>query len=150
MAAQAVRGFTTMLPSEDSAWVGEELARRFGLPLWQLTLSATDANRFAIRIARALTRNPRQRAGSDQGRIDSPSGSRGLRLQQRSQRPRRHAGSPHTAWWVAVAHRPLHHRKHPTGARLPVRSPNGRIDSPFEGRARLGPASSRRCGIDIG
>jgi glutamate-1-semialdehyde 2,1-aminomutase len=53
--AHAARGFTTMLPSEDAAWVGEELARRFGLPLWQLTLSATDANRFAIRIARAVT-----------------------------------------------------------------------------------------------
>jgi glutamate-1-semialdehyde 2,1-aminomutase len=55
VAAQAARGFTTMLPSEDSAWIGEELARRFGLPLWQLTLSATDANRFAVRIARAVT-----------------------------------------------------------------------------------------------
>jgi glutamate-1-semialdehyde 2,1-aminomutase len=59
VAAQAARGFTTMLPAEDSAWVGEELARRFGLPLWQLTLSATDANRFAIRIARAVTGRPR-------------------------------------------------------------------------------------------
>ena len=55
VARQAARGFTTMLPGEDAAWVGEELARRFGLPLWQLTLSATDANRFAIRIARAVT-----------------------------------------------------------------------------------------------
>ena len=59
VAAQAARGFTTMLPGEDAAWVGEELARRFGLPLWQLTLSATDANRFAIRIARAITGRPR-------------------------------------------------------------------------------------------
>jgi glutamate-1-semialdehyde 2,1-aminomutase len=55
VARQAARGFTTMLPGEDAAWVGEELARRFGPPLWQLTLSATDANRFAIRIARAVT-----------------------------------------------------------------------------------------------
>ena len=55
IARQATRGFTTMLPGEDGAWVGEELRRRFGLPLWQLTLSATDANRFAIRIARAVT-----------------------------------------------------------------------------------------------
>ena len=59
VARQAARGFTTMLPGEDAAWVGEELARRFGLPLWQLTLSATDANRFAIRIARAVTGRPR-------------------------------------------------------------------------------------------
>ena len=48
-----------MLPTEDAAWVGEELTRRFGLPLWQFTLSATDANRFAIRIARAVTGRPK-------------------------------------------------------------------------------------------
>src|SRR6201982_1864155 len=44
-------GITLMLPTEDSLWVGEELGRRFGLPYWQFTLTATDANRFAIRIA---------------------------------------------------------------------------------------------------
>ena len=44
-----------MLPTEDSIWVGEELRRRFGLPYWQFTLTATDANRFAIRIAREIT-----------------------------------------------------------------------------------------------
>lgn len=53
------RGITTMLPSEDSIWVGEELTRRFGLPLWQFTLTATDANRFAVRIAREITGRPR-------------------------------------------------------------------------------------------
>lgn len=53
--ARAAIGSTAMLPTEDAAWAGEELARRFGLPLWQLTLSATDANRFAIRMARAIT-----------------------------------------------------------------------------------------------
>jgi glutamate-1-semialdehyde 2,1-aminomutase len=57
--AQAARGMATMLPSEDAAWVGHELRRRFGLERWQLTLTATDANRFAIRIARALTGRPR-------------------------------------------------------------------------------------------
>lgn len=55
VAAQAARGFTMMLPSEDAAIVSEELARRFGLPLWQFTLSATDANRFALRLARQIT-----------------------------------------------------------------------------------------------
>ena len=55
VAAQATRGFTTMLPSEDGVWVAEELARRFGLPVWQFALSASDANRFAIRWARELT-----------------------------------------------------------------------------------------------
>jgi len=53
--AQAQRGFTFMLPNEDAIWVAGELSRRFGLPFWQLALSATDANRFAIRLARHLT-----------------------------------------------------------------------------------------------
>ncbi len=48
-------GITHMLPTEDAAWVGEELTRRFGLPLWQFALSATDANRFALRLARHIT-----------------------------------------------------------------------------------------------
>jgi glutamate-1-semialdehyde 2,1-aminomutase len=48
-----------MLPSEDALWVGEELARRFGLPRWQFALTATDANRFAIRLARELTGRPK-------------------------------------------------------------------------------------------
>jgi glutamate-1-semialdehyde 2,1-aminomutase len=59
VAAQAARGMATMLPTEDAAWVGDELRRRFGLERWQFTLTATDANRFAIRIARALTGRPR-------------------------------------------------------------------------------------------
>src|SRR4030042_3482955 len=44
-----------MLPIEDVIWVGEELQRRFGLPYWQFALTATDANRFAIRMAREIT-----------------------------------------------------------------------------------------------
>jgi glutamate-1-semialdehyde 2,1-aminomutase len=48
-------GITTMLPSPDAAAVGMELGRRFGLRHWQLTLSATDANRFVIRLARQIT-----------------------------------------------------------------------------------------------
>ena len=57
--AQAARGVTLMLPTEDSAWVGEELGRRFGVPYWQFALTATDANRFTIRLARAITGRPR-------------------------------------------------------------------------------------------
>ncbi|MEO8745915.1 MAG: aspartate aminotransferase family protein [Candidatus Dormibacter sp.] len=53
------RGITAMLPSEDAIWVGEELTRRFGLPKWQFTLSATDANRFAIRLAREISGRPK-------------------------------------------------------------------------------------------
>jgi glutamate-1-semialdehyde 2,1-aminomutase len=53
------RGITTMLPSEDAMPVGDEMARRFGLRHWQFTLSATDANRFAIRLCREVTGRPR-------------------------------------------------------------------------------------------
>ncbi len=56
---QAARGITTMLPTEDAGWVGGELARRFGLPLWQIAMSATDANRFALRFARQITGRPK-------------------------------------------------------------------------------------------
>jgi glutamate-1-semialdehyde 2,1-aminomutase len=56
---RARRGMTLMLPTEDAVFVGEEMARRFGLPFWQFTLSATDANRFAIRIAREITARPK-------------------------------------------------------------------------------------------
>src|SRR5215203_3295401 len=54
-AAQAPRGITLMLPSEDALWGGEERARFFGLPYWRFSLTGSDANRFAIRIARAVT-----------------------------------------------------------------------------------------------
>ncbi|MFZ9932253.1 MAG: transaminase [Chthoniobacterales bacterium] len=59
ISAQLARGATTMLPTEDAAWNARELARRFGLPKWQFALSATDANRFVLRFARALTGRPR-------------------------------------------------------------------------------------------
>lgn len=52
---QARRGITFMLPTEDAIWLGEELKRRFGLLYWQFCLTATDANRFSIRMARAVT-----------------------------------------------------------------------------------------------
>jgi glutamate-1-semialdehyde 2,1-aminomutase len=48
-------GVTTMLPTADAEWVAAELTRRFGLPLWSFTLSATDANRWAVRLARLAT-----------------------------------------------------------------------------------------------
>jgi glutamate-1-semialdehyde 2,1-aminomutase len=55
IAEQARRGITSMLPTEDALWVAEELTRRFGLSHWQFCLTATDANRFSIRLARAIT-----------------------------------------------------------------------------------------------
>jgi glutamate-1-semialdehyde 2,1-aminomutase len=59
IAERARSGITTMLPSPDAVWVGEELSRRFGLPRWQLAMTATDANRFALRFARHLTGRPK-------------------------------------------------------------------------------------------
>ena len=55
LAAQAAKGVTTMLPSTDAGWVADELSRRFGLPSWQMAMTATDANRFVLRFARHLT-----------------------------------------------------------------------------------------------
>lgn len=52
---QVRRGTTTMLPSEDAAAVGGELSRRFGLERWQFALTATDANRWVLRMARHVT-----------------------------------------------------------------------------------------------
>jgi glutamate-1-semialdehyde 2,1-aminomutase len=54
-----IEGITTMLPTADAAWVGTELARRFGLPYWQFALTATDANRWMIRMCRHVTGRPR-------------------------------------------------------------------------------------------
>jgi glutamate-1-semialdehyde aminotransferase len=56
---EAARGLTTMLPSEDAVGAGDELRRRFGLPEWQFSLSATDANRFVLRLARQITGRPK-------------------------------------------------------------------------------------------
>ena len=55
IAAQMKRGITAMLPTEDAIEVSRELARRFGLPLWQFTVSATDANRHCLRYSRSIT-----------------------------------------------------------------------------------------------
>jgi glutamate-1-semialdehyde 2,1-aminomutase len=51
-------GATLMLPTEDAAWVGEELSRRFGVALWSFALTATDANRWALRLCREVTGRP--------------------------------------------------------------------------------------------
>jgi glutamate-1-semialdehyde 2,1-aminomutase len=52
-------GATTMLPTQDAAWVAAELTRRFKAAYWSFTLTATDANRWAIRLARQLTKRPK-------------------------------------------------------------------------------------------
>ena len=56
---EASGGITTMLPSDDGVAAGDELARRFGVPRWSFTVSATDANRCVIRMARQVTGRPR-------------------------------------------------------------------------------------------
>ena len=56
---QVAKGCTFMLPTKDAVWVGKELQRRFGLKWWQFALTATDANRFSIRLARHITRRPK-------------------------------------------------------------------------------------------
>ena len=48
-----------MLPTEDAIWVGEELTRRFSMQRWLFTLTATDANRAALRLARQITGRPK-------------------------------------------------------------------------------------------
>ena len=55
IAHQAANGITLMLPTADAEWVAGELARRFVVPIWSFTLTATDSNRFVIRWARSLT-----------------------------------------------------------------------------------------------
>jgi glutamate-1-semialdehyde 2,1-aminomutase len=56
---QSRRGLTYMLPSEDALAIGPLLAERFGLPHWQIATTASDANRFALRVARAVTGRPK-------------------------------------------------------------------------------------------
>jgi glutamate-1-semialdehyde 2,1-aminomutase len=59
VARQAGRGLTYMLPTDDAIAVGRLLTERFGLPHWQVATTATDANRFALRVARAVTGRPK-------------------------------------------------------------------------------------------
>ncbi len=52
-------GVTFMLPCEDAVWCAEELGRRFKMKYWQYSTSATDANRFVLRMAREVTKRPK-------------------------------------------------------------------------------------------
>jgi len=52
---EGANGFTTMMPSPDAAIVGKLLEDRFGLPCWQVTATASDANRAVIKWCRAIT-----------------------------------------------------------------------------------------------
>jgi glutamate-1-semialdehyde 2,1-aminomutase len=59
VAEQVRNGITTMLPTERALSIGTELGRRFGLPFWQVAMTATEANRYVIRTCRALTKRPK-------------------------------------------------------------------------------------------
>lgn len=56
---QARRGLSCMLPTEDALEAGRLLCKRFGDFRWQVATTATDANRFALRVARAVTGRPK-------------------------------------------------------------------------------------------
>jgi glutamate-1-semialdehyde 2,1-aminomutase len=56
---QAQGGMTTMLPTTDAQWVAKNLTERFGMAKWSFSLTATDANRWAIRLVRAITGRPK-------------------------------------------------------------------------------------------
>lgn len=55
IARQAANGLTFMLPTEDAVHVADLLAARFGLPFWQVTSTASEANRAVIRWCRGIT-----------------------------------------------------------------------------------------------
>lgn len=59
VAEQVEKGITTMMPTLDALEIGKELEKRFGLPTWQVAMTATEANRYTIRNARALTGRPK-------------------------------------------------------------------------------------------
>ena len=56
---ETLGGMTTMLPTEDAQWVAKNLTERFGMTKWSFSLTATDANRWAIRLVRAITGKPK-------------------------------------------------------------------------------------------
>jgi len=59
ISTQLAKGSTFMLPTADAAAAAGLLAERFGVPAWQFSLSATDANRSLIRYARQVTGRPK-------------------------------------------------------------------------------------------
>ncbi len=56
---QAGRGLTYMLPTKAAMQAGRLLTETFGNFRWQIATTATDANRFALRVARAVTGRPK-------------------------------------------------------------------------------------------
>ncbi|MFZ1726216.1 MAG: aminotransferase class III-fold pyridoxal phosphate-dependent enzyme, partial [Albidovulum sp.] len=77
IAEQAAKGLTYMLPTPDALDVGRLLQETFGPFRWQIATTATDANRFAIRVARAVTGRPKILffAGCYHGAVDDAMGA---------------------------------------------------------------------------
>lgn len=59
LAAQASEGLSYMLPTERGAALSERLAAMFGLPQWQVTTTASEANRAVIRWCRGISGRPK-------------------------------------------------------------------------------------------
>ncbi len=76
---QAAQGLTAMLPSADAPEAGRLLAEIFGLPFWQMTATASDANRSVLRWARAITGRPKILVfqGCYHGQVDETSADMG-------------------------------------------------------------------------
>ena len=166
---QLRRGITTMLPTEDAIWAGEELTRRFGLPYWQFTITATDANRFALRLARhdhgpAADRGPRPqlprhggrdvrladagRARRIAARQPGPAGGSGDDHPRRPvQRPRRaRSGAGRRAGGGPADRAGAHERRdRPAGARLPRGRPGDHAAPRDRPHPRRDPHDLRRA-----
>ena len=122
---RVAKGITAMLPTEDAVHVGEEMKRRFGMPNWQFSLSATDANRFVVRISREITGRPKILVHNHcyhgsvdetivtlvdgevqlrEGNVGAPGGPGGDHADRRDQRPRsararaRRTGTSRASW----------------------------------------------------
>ena len=127
--ARCAAGITHMLPTEDAIWAGEELGRRFGLPLWQFTITATDANRFSIRLARQAPAGRRSSStttattarSTRRSRRSTPTGAssrRGATSARRCRRPRRRGSCRSTTSTRSSARSPTatSRRAHRAGA----------------------------------
>ena len=134
-----------MLPTEDAVWVGEELARRFGLPYWQFAVTATDANRFALRLARHITGRPKILVFNwcYHGTVDETFATLGGRPDRGARRQPGAAGRPgrsRPGWWSSTTCR----RSRPRWrtATSPACSPSRR--SPTSASCTPSPASTPR------
>ncbi len=93
---QARDGLTYMLPTETALEAGRLLSERFGAFRWQIATTATDANRFALRVARAVTGRPKVLVfnGCYHGTVDEAMVALARRTDRGPSRPDRAGGGP--------------------------------------------------------